>query len=71
MQTLASGIILLIMTSTQIAKAQTRSQIPFTAALRIREVLDAARKEYGPTRYDDEDIESQIIELVTSEGDEG
>jgi hypothetical protein len=38
----------------------------FDLALQIRQLLDAARKEYidGPEAWDDQEIESEISELV-------
>lgn len=55
------------MNAAQITKASALAQIPFKTALQIREILESARKEYGPKLYDDGDIETQILELVTSE----
>lgn len=57
----------IVMNAAQITKASSLAQIPFKTALQIREILEAARKEYGPKQYDEGDIETQIIELVTSD----
>ena len=55
------------MNAAQITRAYALAQIPFKTALQIREILEAARKEYGQKAYDEGDIESQILELVTAE----
>jgi hypothetical protein len=39
----------------------------YDTAKNIRELLDGARKQYGPQDWDDEDIESQVLELVNEE----
>jgi len=39
----------------------------YDTAKKIRELLDEARKQYGPQDWDDEDIESQVLELVNEE----
>lgn len=58
------------MTSKQIEKKmseeQKKVQIKFQAAMKIRDILDAAAKEYGSEASDD-DLESGILELVTEE----
>jgi hypothetical protein len=56
------------MNAAQITRASALAQIPFKTALQIREILEAARTEYGPKQYDEGDGETQILELVT--GDE-
>lgn len=56
------------MTIAQITKAQERSNTKFNVAKAVRQLLDEARKAYGPQAWDDEDLEAQIIELVTDEG---
>lgn len=55
------------MTSSKIQKKAEREMKKFELAKQIREMLDAARKEYGPTDWDDDDIESQIAEMVFEE----
>lgn len=55
------------MTKAKIMEQARKAQIPYTVAAQIRELLDAARKEYGPTDWDDDDIESKVAELVFEE----
>ena len=40
--------------------------IKYDTAIRIREILDAARKEYGDD-WDNDEAESYILELVTED----
>ena len=54
------------MTLKEIAMKQAKDNIKFEVAKKIRQLLDDAKKEYGPG-WGDDDIESQIIELVTGE----
>lgn len=54
------------MTSKQIENARMKYNVKFEIAKQIRELLDAARKEYGPTEWDDNDMETEVLELVTS-----
>lgn len=54
------------MTTKEIAVKQTKANVKYEAAKKIRQLLDEAKKEYGAD-WDDDDIESQIIELVTGE----
>lgn len=56
------------MTTTQISKKAARAMTKFEIAKQIRELLDAAKKAYGATEWTDEDLEGQILELVTEEG---
>lgn len=51
----------------KIIQAQDRATKKFELAKQIRELLDKARAEYGAREWDDEDMESQIVELVTEE----
>lgn len=55
------------MTKAKIMEQGRKAQIPYTVAAEIRELLDKARKEYGPTDWDDDDIESKVAELVFEE----
>lgn len=55
------------MKTAKIMEKAKRAQVPYTVAAQIRELLDAARKEYGPTDWDDDDIESKVAELVFEE----
>lgn len=55
------------MTVAQLEKAQAREALLFETAKRVRELLDAARKEYGAEDYDERDGEARILELVTEE----
>ena len=52
------------MTSAQIQKEQERANVKFQVALQLKEILDAARKAYGPTNWDDEDMNGEISRLV-------
>lgn len=53
---------------TKKAEALAKVELVHGTALKIRALLDEARKAYGPTTWDDDDCESQVIELVTEEG---
>lgn len=55
------------MNTSQIVNAKTRAEIPFNAALQIRTILEEVRKDYGAKRYDEDEVESQILALVTDE----
>lgn len=55
------------MTAAQIANAQRRAAVPYQVAAQVRELLDDARKSYGPTEWDDDDVEGKIVELVTGD----
>ena len=55
------------MTMAKINKLQARENIKYEVAKQIRELLDAARKSFGPQDWDDDDIESAICELVFEE----
>ena len=46
---------------------QERALAKFDVAKQIRELLDAARKECGEKEWDDDDMESEILALVTEE----
>lgn len=54
------------MTIEQLSKKQAEANLPFELARQIRELLDAAKKTWKG-EDDWEDIESQVIELVTEE----
>jgi hypothetical protein len=54
------------MTTTAINKAQEKAMTKFEVAKKIRQMLDEAKKSYGQG-WDDDDMEAQIIELVTEE----
>ncbi len=51
----------------QIEKRQARSNTPFELAKQIRGILDEARRAYGPTEWDEDDVESQVSDLVFGE----
>lgn len=55
------------MTAAKIQKEAERAMRKFEVAKQIRELLDAARKDYGPTDWDDDDLESSILDLVSEE----
>lgn len=47
--------------------AQKKANVKYEIALKIRELLDAAKKEYGATEWNDDEMESKIVELITEE----
>lgn len=55
------------MTKNQIEKRQQQQNVPYELAKQIRQLLDEARKQYGPTDWDGDDIEVKIAELVFDE----
>jgi hypothetical protein len=58
-------------TSKQIESAQSaearRVELRFGTAKQIRDLLDGARKEYGAQDWDDNDLEAEVLNLVTEE----
>lgn len=52
------------MTPAKIDKEKGRALVKFELATKIRESLDAARKEYGPTDWDNDDMEAEIERLI-------
>jgi len=44
-----------------------RENITFETAKKIRDLLDAARTEYGPKEWEENDCESTILSLVTDD----
>lgn len=56
------------MTTTQIEKRAARAMTKFDLAKQIRALLDTAKKAYGATEWADDEIEAQVMELVTEEG---
>lgn len=55
------------MTVAQIEKRKMEEARKYEIAKAIRSLLDAARKEYGPTAWDEDDMDSQVQELVFGE----
>lgn len=55
------------MTIQRIEEEKARAGLKYDVARQIRELLDAARKTYGSTDWDAEDLESQVLELVSEE----
>lgn len=55
------------MTIKQIEAKQAMKNIKYEAAKKIRAILDEARKQYGATAWDDNDVESEVVQLVTEE----
>jgi hypothetical protein len=51
------------MTAKQSQKVAEQAQVPFQVAQQIRELLDTARKEYGPEQWDERDIDSEVQTL--------
>jgi hypothetical protein len=54
-------------TTKQIEASRVKANIKFELAKQIRDLLDAARKDFGAQDWDDNDMENEILELVTSE----
>lgn len=52
---------------TKLEAEQNKVQAKYEAAMAIRAILDAAKKKIGAEQWDDEGIESEIIEMVTEE----
>lgn len=57
------------MTLKQIEKKQAMANLPYTLALQIRTLLDAARKDAGLNAEDWDDVETQAYELAFGEGE--
>lgn len=55
------------MTVAQIEKRKNEEARKYEIAKAVRSLLDAARKEYGPTAWDEDNMDSQIEDLVFSE----
>jgi len=55
------------MTTTKIESAKQLAAVKFDLAKQIRELLDQARKSYGPAAWDADDMESEVLNLVTEE----
>lgn len=55
------------MTVVQIEKLKNDEARKYEIAKAVRTLLDAARKEYGPTAWDEDDMDSQIQQLVFEE----
>lgn len=55
------------MSRNEIEKRQKRENVRFELATRIRDLLDEARKAYGPTSWDEDGIEDEIADLVFGE----
>jgi hypothetical protein len=55
------------MTTKQIEAKQMKETLVFETAKKIRELLDAARKEYGASEWDDNGKEQETLDLVTEE----
>lgn len=55
------------MTVEQISERQRRSDVEHETAKKIRALLDEAREAYGADAWDENEIESRVLELVTEE----
>lgn len=55
------------MTTKQIEAEKVKAMSKFEVASKIRQLLDDARKAYGPTEWDDAGLEEEILTLVTDE----
>jgi hypothetical protein len=53
------------MTVKQIETKMKQEQIVYETAMKIRTLLDEARKAYGSTEWDENDCENRAMELVT------
>jgi hypothetical protein len=51
----------------KIQAEKVRAMTKYDIAAKIREILDEARKSYGPAKWEEDDVESEIIALVTEE----
>jgi hypothetical protein len=58
---------LLVMKVKTIMAKQQKENVKFELAVRIREMLDAAKKEYGAQDWEDDDVENEVSELVFGE----
>lgn len=56
-----------MMTNAQIEKKAAAAQVPFQLAVKVRRLLDEAKKAGGYTAEEWSEIEQQVIELVTGE----
>lgn len=55
------------MTVDQINEAARKQAVKHEAAAKARRVLDEAREAYGATEWDDEGVESDILDMVATE----
>jgi hypothetical protein len=55
------------MSKAQIEGKQMQANIVFETAKKIRELLDAAREQYGAEAWDDDCKQDEVLELVTEE----
>lgn len=46
-------------------EAARKVAVKFDAAKAIRELLDAARKQYGADNWDNDGLENEVLELVS------
>ncbi len=52
------------MTTANIIKAQEKANMKYEVAKKIRQLLDDAKKAYGPG-WEDDGMEEEVMELVT------
>jgi hypothetical protein len=55
------------MTIDQLDAVQVHANVEYDLAKRIREILDTAAEQYDAAHWDDDSMESEILELVTSD----
>jgi len=55
------------MTVKQIQQEAEKAAVPYELAVQIRELLDKAKATYGATRWDDDDVEARVLDLVAGE----
>ena len=51
----------------EIKAKQTKQTMKYELAAQIRTMLDEARKNYGPQDWDDDDLESEISDMIFGE----
>jgi len=55
------------MTLKQIEEKQAQENVMYEAAKKIRLTLDEAREAYGAETWDENDMDSAVVEMVTAE----
>lgn len=52
------------MTTKEIQKRADRSTLKYELAKKVRQLLDEARKTYGPEDWESDDIETELADLI-------
>lgn len=55
------------MTIDQIHAVQAQTNVKYDLAKKIREILDAGAEHYGAEQWEEDSVESEVLELVTGE----